>query len=267
MAQARPPAGRGPGRPLGPRGPPRRTDRRARHDRCRRAAGAAHRFARLPSPPRRRILYPSPAAAFGSLGPAHGTPAALLTPRPTATRAGRGRADPRARRQRLRAREHRLGARARPGDRTHDTAEQRRQRRVSGDRHAHPDNGGRHPSRRRENRCAPLNPSRASSSTPRPAPATASDAPPCASAITAKSSLTPRRRPPRPRPPPRPPPPPRPERALPRRRRPPLSPVTHAALAAAPPPTACPSPATALPPSEPSRMATATSSPDPRRAQ
>ena len=74
-----------------------------------------------------------------------------------------------------------LGARPRPGDRTHDTAEQRRQRRVSGDHHAHPDNGGRHPSRRRENRCAPLNPSRASASTPRPAPATASDAPPCAS--------------------------------------------------------------------------------------
>ena len=49
------------------------------------------------------------------------------------------------------------------------------------DRHAHPDNGRRHPSRRRENRCAPLNPSRGSSSTPRPAPATASDAPPCAS--------------------------------------------------------------------------------------
>ena len=71
----------------------------------------------LPSPP------PDPlSVARGSLrlpGPSARHAPAAFTRRPTAARAGRGRADPRARRQRLRAREHRLGARARPGDRTH----------------------------------------------------------------------------------------------------------------------------------------------------
>lgn len=177
MAQARPPAGRGPRRPLGARRSPRRPDRRARHDPPRPTHSAANRFTRIP-PPRRRALCPSHATALSPLHPADRTTAAVLTPRPAAASVRRRRGCD-VRRRRLRDSEQQLNAGARPAGRAHGVAEGSRARFAACDEHHSGRRDDRHasPTSSRHNASASRSAAAAAAAARRP-PARASQPPP-----------------------------------------------------------------------------------------